>query len=203
MTYTTSPTSYESYRHAAMVLARAFVDDPVTVAVYRNFSPDRRVRALGVDFREEVLECVRCGYPLQVVENDKVIAAAVIYQPGAYPLPALTQWRFLAKSFLGNGLYDIRNWMRWLDEVDKLHPTEPHYYLEYLGVEPAKQGKQVGSALMRSLICKADEQHVGCYLENANPRNVPFYQRFGFQITSQREIIGIQSWFMWRPPSDP
>lgn len=200
MTYTTTLISHETYRQVAMVLARAFVDDPVTLAVYRNFSPGRRVSALAADFTAEVLECVRRGYPLQVVEDHKVIAAAVIYQPGAYPLPSFTQWLFLVKSILGNGIYDIRSWIRWLEEVDKLHPTEPHYYIEYLGVEPVYQGKQVGSALMNSLVTKADAEHVGCYLENANPRNVPFYQRFGFQITNQKEIIGIPAWFMWRPP---
>jgi hypothetical protein len=40
---------------------------------------------------------------------------------------------------------------------------------------------------------------VGCYLENANPRNTSFYQRFGFQIVSEKEIIGLPAWFMWRP----
>src|SRR4030066_1498953 len=39
------PTTRQSYRQAAQVLGRAFVDDPVSVAVYRNFSPDRRVGA--------------------------------------------------------------------------------------------------------------------------------------------------------------
>lgn len=165
------PTTRQSYRQAAQVLGRAFVDDPVSVAVYRNFSPDRRVRALTVDFTDELLLCMRKGYPLQVNEDGKVTAAAVIYI-----------------------------WMRWLDEVDKLHPHEPHYYLEYLGVVPEQQGKALGSSILQHIINKADEEHVGCYLENANPRNIPFYQRFGFQIIHEKDIIGIPSWFMWRPP---
>jgi ribosomal protein S18 acetylase RimI-like enzyme len=135
------------------------------------------------------------------VDGDgKVIAAAVIYPPGAYPLPVSDQWTLLIKSILGNGLYDIRGWMRWLDMVDKIHPKEPHYYLEYLGVEPEQQGKALGSTILRHLTRKADEEHVGCYLENANPRNLSFYQRFGFQTISKKEIIGIPSWFMWRSP---
>jgi len=194
------PTTQQSYRQAAQVLGRAFVDDPVSVAVYRNFSPDRRVRALTVDFTDELLLCMRKGCPLQVNEDGKVRAAAVIYPPGAYPLPPLDQWILVIKSILGNGFYDIRIWMRWLDEVDKLHPHEPHYYLEYLGVLPEQQGKALGSSILHHLIKKADGEHVGCYLENANPRNIPFYQRFGFQIIHEKDIIGIPSWFMWRPP---
>jgi ribosomal protein S18 acetylase RimI-like enzyme len=195
------PTTRQSYRQAAQVLGRAFVDDPVSVAVYRNFSPDRRVRALTVDFTAEVLLCVRKGYPLQVNGDGKVNAAAVVYPPGAYPLPVSDQWMLLIKSILGNGFYDIRGWMQWLEEVDKIHPNEPHYYLEYLGVEPELQGKGLGSTILQQLVSKADEERVGCYLENANPRNTSFYQRFGFQIITEKEIIGIPSWFMWRPPN--
>jgi hypothetical protein len=40
---------------------------------------------------------------------------------------------------------------------------------------------------------------VGCYLENSNPRNLPFYERFGFQAGEQKEIIGLPAWLMWRP----
>lgn len=195
------PTTRQSYRQAAQVLGRAFVDDPVSVAVYRNFSSDRRVSALTVDFTAELLLCVRKGYPLQVNGDGKVIAAAVIYPPGTYPLSVSDQWMLLIKSILGNGYYDIRGWMRWLEEVDKVHPDEPHYYLEYLGVEPEQQGKALGSTILQHLIKKADEEHVGCYLENANSRNNLFYQRFGFQVISEKEIIGIPSWFLWRPPN--
>ena len=196
------PTTRQSYYQAARVLARAFVDDPVSVACFRNFSPDRRVSALIVDFTAELSVCVRRGYPIQVNEDGKVIAVAVIYPPGAYPLPVLDQWLLLIKSILGNGFYDVSPWMRWLAEVDQLHPKEAHYYLEYLGVEPEQHGKAVGSTILRHLINKADEKHVGCYLENANLRNVPFYQRFGFQIVSEKEIIGVPTWFMWRPPGN-
>jgi ribosomal protein S18 acetylase RimI-like enzyme len=176
------------------------MDEPVSVAVYKNFSPDRRVRALTVDFTAEISLCLRKGYPLQVNGNGKVIAVAVIYPPGTYPLTASDQWMLLIKSFLGNGFYNIRGWMEWLGEVDNAHPKEPHYYLEYLGVEPEQQGKAIGSALLQHLVDKADEEQVGCYLENANPRNNSFYQRFGFKVISEKEIIGVPSWFMWRPP---
>jgi ribosomal protein S18 acetylase RimI-like enzyme len=196
------PTTRQSSRQAAGVLGRAVVDEPVSVVVYKNFSVDRRLRALTLDFTAEVELCIRRGYPLQVSEDGKVVASAVIYPPGTYPLPVGDQWMLLIKSILGNGIYDIRVNMRWLDEIEKIHPDEPHYYLEYLGVEPEHQGKALGSTLMEHLICKADEAQVGCYLENANPRNVAFYQRFGFKIIDEKEIIGLPAWFMWRPPEN-
>ncbi len=201
MTYVIRHTTRQSYRQAALVLARAFVDDPITVAVYKGYTPERQVRALTVDFKAEVLECVHRGLSLEVDGDGQVIAAAVIYPPGSYPLPVMSQWFLLFKSILGNGFYDFRIWMRWLNEVDKYHPTEPHYYLEYLGVEPEYQGKLAGTTLVKFLTNRADNERVGCYLENANPRNNPFYQRLGFQIMDEKVVIGVPTWFMWRPPA--
>ena len=197
------PTTRQTYCQAAQVLGNAFVDDPISVAVYKNFSPARRVRALTTDFSIELLICIRKGYPIQVEEDGKIVAAALIYPPGTYPLPATDQWSILFKSILGNGFYDVRGWVKWLKEVDKNHPGEAHFYLEYLGVEPGYQRKGFGSCILTHLTAKADDLGVGCYLENANPRNIPLYKRFGFQIMSEKEIIGIPSWFMWRPPGKP
>jgi ribosomal protein S18 acetylase RimI-like enzyme len=196
-----NPTTKQSYRQVAQVLAEAFNDDSVSVAIYQHFSPEKRLRALAVDFSIELSVCLRKGYPIQVNEGGRIVAAAVIYPPGTYPLPMIDQWLIVLKSFLMNGLYDFRDWLKWLDEIDKIHPTEAHYYLEYIAVDPKYQGKGFGSFILKHLINKADEQGVGCYLENANPRNLAFYQRFGFQVTIEKEIIGIPSWFMWRPPS--
>jgi ribosomal protein S18 acetylase RimI-like enzyme len=196
------PTTQQTYRPAARVLGNAFADDPVSVAVYKNYSSEKRIRALTVDFLIEIPVCIRRGYPIQVNEAGRTVAAAVIYPPGGYPLPVIEQWLIQLKSILANGWYNIRGWLAWLHEVDKNHPSEAHYYLEYLGVEPGSQGQGFGSCILKHLIAKADEHHVGCYLENANPRNVPFYQRYGFQIVREMEIIGIPAWLMWRPPGN-
>ncbi len=201
MTSQISPITRQSYRQAAEVLARAFVDDPVSVVTFRNYDPIQRVKALRVDFTAELLECVRRGYPIQAVESEQIVASAAIYPPGTYPLPAWVQLKLLAKSILGNGFYDIRSWLTWLEEVDKLRPASPHYYLEYLGVDTGYQGRGFGSRILRHLAERADEAGVGCYLENANSLNLTFYQRAGFRVVEQREIIGVRVWLMWREPS--
>jgi len=195
------PITRQSYRQAAFVLGKAFVDEPVSALIYRRFSPQQRVRALTVDFSAELLVNLRIGCPIQVEDDGSVAAAAIIYPPRTYPLPWYVGWIFLIKSVLRNGRYDIRSWIRWLNEVDKIHPTEPHYYLECIGVEPSYHRKGLGSLIMDHLITRADADRCGCYLENADHRNIPFYERFGFQIIDQKEIVGIPTWFMWRKSS--
>jgi GNAT superfamily N-acetyltransferase len=189
----------QSYRQAAQVLARAFVDEPVSVASYKGFSSERRVRALEVDFSNEILSCIRRGYPIQVNMSDKIVAAAVIFPPGSYPLPLAEQYLLLFKSLIGIGIYDFRDYFKWLTTVSRYHPREAHYYLYYLGVEPEHQGKGYGTMILKHLTALADASGVGCYLENSNPRNVPLYTRAGFTCVKEMEIVGIRSWLMWRP----
>lgn len=52
-----------------------------------------------------------------------------------------------------------------------------------LGVEPAKQNLGLGSVLMKEDLKRVDEAGALAYLESSNPRNIPFYERHGFEVT--------------------
>ena len=62
------------------------------------------------------------------------------------------------------------------------HPDAPHWYLPLIGVDPAKQGRGYGAALMRHAAEHFDRENALAYLESSNPRNIPLYQRFGFEV---------------------
>jgi GNAT superfamily N-acetyltransferase len=198
-------TTRKTYRQAVKVLARAFLGEPVTGAVYRGLTTTQKEKNLTADFTGELAVCLRRGEPLEVLVNGAVRAAAVIYPPGALPLPRLDQWYIWWSSIWGHARYDLRKWAYWLEETEKLRPKHPHYYLEYMGVEPAFQGRGLGSFLLEDLTRRADQAGAGSYLETATPRNMSLYQRFGFQAIAEKKIIGVLTWFMWRPPvrSDP
>ena len=48
----------------------------------------------------------------------------------------------------------------------------------------------------------APDHHAGdvAYLETDKPENVSFYQRFGFEVTEEAQVLGIPNWFMLRRP---
>jgi predicted N-acetyltransferase YhbS len=64
------------------------------------------------------------------------------------------------------------------------------------------RGKGYGQALMRSRLDRVDAEHAPAYLESSKPENVPYYQRFGFEVTGEIVIPdgGPTLWPMWRPP---
>ena len=64
----------------------------------------------------------------------------------------------------------------------KYRPTEPHWYLPIIGVDPLHQGKGYGSALMRCALQDCGREHLPAYLESTNDRNIPLYQRHGFEV---------------------
>lgn len=70
-----------------------------------------------------------------------------------------------------------------LEQVGQAHPEEPHWFLPAIGVDPRRQGCGYGSALLARSLELCDRAHAIAYLEASNPRNVPLYQRFGFEVT--------------------
>ncbi len=195
------PISNITYLEAAEVLGRAFKDDPLSVAVLRGQPPAERVKHMAALFTAELSVCVRRGGPLAVTEHDKTLAAAIIYPPGTYPVPLHEQVKVVLKTIGGAGLYGLGRATGAFGDLAKHHPKDNHYYLQFIGVEPALQGKGMGSSILSRLVQRADYDRVGCYLKNPNSRNVPLYQRFGFQIVREEPVIGVPVWFMWRPPN--
>jgi ribosomal protein S18 acetylase RimI-like enzyme len=70
-----------------------------------------------------------------------------------------------------------------LEQMDAAHPTYPHWYLPWLGVDPLFQGRGLGAELMRHCLEIVDADRLPTYLESPNPRNVAFYERHGFEVT--------------------
>lgn len=67
------------------------------------------------------------------------------------------------------------------EQMETYHPTETHWHLPLIGVDPALQGRGVGAALMRHALEKCDLEETLAYLESSNPRNISLYERLGFE----------------------
>lgn len=71
------------------------------------------------------------------------------------------------------------------EQMGKLHPTKPHWYLPLVGVDPAHQNKGHGASLMRLRLDACDRDGVPAYLQSSDPRNIPFYERLGFEAVGK------------------
>ena len=68
-----------------------------------------------------------------------------------------------------------------LERMDRNHPAEPHWYLPMIGVEPTKQGNGYGTALLMRGLERCDSEDKPAYLESSSPKNIPLYERHGFE----------------------
>jgi ribosomal protein S18 acetylase RimI-like enzyme len=74
------------------------------------------------------------------------------------------------------------------EQMGRYHPSEPHWYLPLLGVDPVQQGKGIGSALLQEALRSCDRDRRLAYLESSNPRNVPLYERHSFEVLGTIQV---------------
>ena len=177
---------------AVGMLARAFVTNPLHVAA---FGPDR------LDRNEAMF---RMG--LSVMKGEKWVAADDTGMLGfihwvAYPgcrTGTLDKIRLVPAMLRVLGPRGTLRMGKWLSAWEKQDPDEPHVHLGPIAVEPTAQGKGIGQQLMRRYCAELDETGQAGYLETDVPHRVDFYRRFGFELMTEYEVIGVPNFFMWR-----
>jgi ribosomal protein S18 acetylase RimI-like enzyme len=184
----------------ADVLARAFRDNPLNVAVVGARNPRRRLRSntLGTQTLLPVAEAH--GEVWAAREGKRVVAALIGTPPDAYPLP-LPPLAARLRCLVGQGWRVARRWAEVFQALDALHPLDPHWYLGNLGVDPDHQGRGVGTALLRHWLARVAADASGAYLETDLRENVRFYEREGFAVERETRILGVRVWCMRYPPA--
>lgn len=66
--------------------------------------------------------------------------------------------------------------------IKKQYPSEPIYYLWFIGVLPDHQHNGTGTSLLTSVIDDARRQFKPIYLETSTIKNIGWYEKFGFSI---------------------
>jgi ribosomal protein S18 acetylase RimI-like enzyme len=86
-----------------------------------------------------------------------------------------------------------------MGRVREAVPSAPHWYLPFIGVDPARQGLGLGSLLLQPGLSRAEQDGVECRLSALQPRAVPLYQRYGFEIAAEGDVPA-HFWYMRRRP---
>lgn len=171
----------------ATTLASAFSDDPIMSFLLgdRGGRPDRQKR-LGGFF--EHMTTAELAKPHQLLDRTACGNAVALWHE-------IDTWRASPKESLAGAPSAIRTFGRRLPiafrlglMMEKVHPSEPHRHLAYIGVRDGHQGTGLGSALLQSMVDELDEQGIPGYLESTNPRNDPLYHRYGFVSTGAIDL---------------
>lgn len=74
------------------------------------------------------------------------------------------------------------------EQMGHYHPQEPHWFLPFIGVDPLQQGRGCGEALMQHALVPCDRDGALAYLESSNPKNIPLYERHGFELLGTIQV---------------
>lgn len=182
---------------ALEVIGKAFATQPNMLAVSggKPVSPKKLAFAFEGRFKN-------LPGRLFVAELDGRIVGAMrmVEWPGCQA--SLSQTLKMMPSMLKSvgGLGEVSRGMKLLDTWKRHDPKQPHWHLDPLGVTPELQGKGVGSRLMEAYCGIIDEKRMAAYHETDRLENVPFYERFGYTVVAEEEILGARNWFMRREP---
>jgi len=184
------PATWADAEPLSRTLARAFHDDPLICFVLQDKAKMQRLFRLLFKVGVSYGACdVTTGFE----------AASLWRPPNQWRIPV---WQYLVNGVEFVGLFGARgvaHVMGVMDHIEKHHPHEPHWYLQAIGTDPAKQGMGFGGLVMRPGLAKADAAHLPAYLESSKASNIPIYQSFGFEVTGEIKIPGGPAiWPMWR-----
>jgi ribosomal protein S18 acetylase RimI-like enzyme len=176
------------------VLAAAFAGDPLNDWLL----PDRatRERRLRLGMGHVLCEVyVPRGGALTTAARDGV---ALWERPGDEQPSGLRQLRGLP-AFVRTFGRRLPRAMRAFDSVEHRRPEEDHWFLDVLAVAPGRQGRGIGSALVRAGTAEADAAGAPAFLATSNARNVPLYERLGFAVGEEYDLGPVHVWTMLRP----
>jgi len=178
----------------AATLARAFFDDPLMGFILKDEATrdSKMPRLFKLMFK--------LGLPHGACDVTPGYEAAALWRPpGAWEIP---WWQYITNGseFLGVfGFSGARHVTAVMDFIEKRHPHEPHWYLQAIGTDTAKQGKGFGGVAIRRHLAIADAAGMPAYLESSKETNIPIYQSFGFEVTGEIKLPGGPTlWPMWR-----
>ncbi|HZA10892.1 GNAT family N-acetyltransferase [Mycobacterium sp.] len=194
------PVHRADVRVSSRVLGRAFYDDPVMTWMM----PDSAARAKGLPrgFATMTRHHFLARGGSEVATRDGAIGGAALWDPPGKRKSSRLEELVMMPGLLWAFRWRVSVMEPVLELMEANHPEEPHWYLMIIGSDPTVRGAGLGQALMRSRLDRCDQEHAPSYLEATKPELVPYYQRFGFEVTGEIKLPdgGPSMWPMWRTP---
>jgi len=182
---------------AARLLGRGMRDNPANI---RAFGIPDVAQALARFFGSVLHGLYQRGLIWGAFRDGTLVGVCGMARPGLCQPSALEKLRVLPSVVFGNPVGTPLRVLRWVSEWARRDPAEPHWHLGPVAVDSHLQGQGIGSAMLVDFCARMDDERALSYLETDKSENVRFYQKFGFTVIAEAEILGVPNWFMSRPP---
>jgi ribosomal protein S18 acetylase RimI-like enzyme len=186
-------------QEAVGVMVRGMRDNPNIVAAFGQDPETRHGRLLRLFGAMAAAEVPGRDRDMLTARgpDGSILGVCGMMPPGRCQ-PGLGRQLRLLPALLSLGPRSAGRTMSWLGAWSKHDPDERHWHLGPVAVDTHLQGMGIGSMLMRVFCERMDEAGEDAYLETDKPINVRFYERFGFEVTGEDEVLGVRNWYMFR-----
>jgi GNAT superfamily N-acetyltransferase len=184
---------------AAGLVGRGMSDNPANVRAFAMRSREYRSRALARFFVPVLQGLYLRGSILGAIGNGTLVGVCGIARPGLCQPAFLEKLRVLPALAFSNSPATPLRVLRWVGEWARRDPRESHWHLGPVVVDPHRQGHGIGTAMLRAFCAMVDDCRSLSYLETDKSENVRFYEKFGFTVVAEAEVLGVANWFMSRP----
>lgn len=186
----------------AELIADAFLTLDATAWLIPD--PPERARILPADFEIYADHALTHG-EIHLIEDQtgELAAAAVWFAQVTSPTPEPDNYEDQLAAACGT--YTDR--FRILDQLfEDNHPrTYPHHHLAYLATRPDRQGRGLGSTLLRYHHTRLDHYGTPAFLQASSQQSRTLYERHGYTCLGAPFYLpdGPPFWGMWRESQRP
>lgn len=183
---------------AARLVGKGMRDNPSNMRVFRIPDSEHRSIAMGRFFVPVLKGLFQRGLVLGAFLSNRLVGICGMARPGFCQPNTIEKTKVLPAAVIGNPITTPLLIVNWVKEWSRRDPTEPHWHLGPVVVEPSLQGQGIGTAMLRAFCAIVDDTGANAYLETDKRQNVHLYQRFGFTVVESVEVLGVANWFMSR-----
>ena len=188
----------DELEEAAQLVGRGMRDNPSNITVFRIPNCERRSIVMGRFFVPVLRGVYQRGFVLGAMRSNRLVGICGMARPGFCQPDAIEKIKVLPAAVIGNPVTTPARILNWVGEWARRDPSEPHWHLGPVAVEPFFQGQGIGTAMLNAFCMVVDGTGAHAYLETDKRENVRLYQRFGFTVVESAEVLGVPNWFMSR-----
>lgn len=165
------------------ILTKSFeTNQSVNYIVKQDEKRIKRLSAL-MDYSFEV--CIAFGDVF--LSNDNKACALIVY-PDKKKATLKSTLLDLKLIFQSVGFENISKTLKREKLISSIQPKIAMSYLWFIGVDPVAQNQGIGGKLLQEIIDYSNNNNRPIYLETSTVKNLPWYEKFGFEVYSEQDL---------------
>ena len=164
------------------ILTNSFYDNQSVNYIISHKHDKEQITAL-MDYSFE--QCYLFG---DIYLSDDKNACALLLYPHKKSFSFKAVWLDIKLIIRAIGVHRIFKALNRESSIKRLQPKVDMVYLWFIGVNPALQHTGIGSKMLSDILWKTKQQNLPVFLETSTVINIPWYEKFGFEIYEKLEL---------------